>query len=269
MESGALFHDIGANRPSDEDLSIAASAKTDRREHDVTGNQGTRPAAYDPAHTDGGTLALRAVVLDFGMVLTGQPDMQAHDAMVRMTGVTPERFEELYWADRHAYDEGKLTGSTFWQKFARDGSFSFSPGQIHELNRLDGRYWTTQNPAMVAWQAQLKAAGLRTGILSNMGDTVLASIEREFLWLANFDVLVWSFQLGIAKPDPAIYHYILEKLGTRAEETLFVDDKRVNIDAANALGMVGMEFTTIGKLRVDLLAAGLDGDLPIPAGVEG
>jgi len=118
---------------------------------------------------------------------------------------------------------------------------------------------------MVAWQAQLRTAGLRTGILSNMGDTVLASLEREFAWLGNFDVLVWSFQLGMAKPDPAIYHYILEKLGTKAEETLFIDDKRVNIEAARKLGMVGMEFTTIEKLRTDLLSAGLDGMLPIPA----
>ena len=210
-------------------------------------------------------MALRAVVFDFGMVLTGQPNMQAHDAMVRLTGLTDERFEELYWADRHAYDEGKLTGTTFWQKFARDGGLALSPGQIDELNRLDGVYWTTQNPAMVAWQAQLRTAGLRTGILSNMGDTVLASLEREFAWLGNFDVLVWSFQLGMAKPDPAIYHYILEKLGTKAEETLFIDDKRVNIEAARKLGMVGMEFTTIEKLRTDLLSAGLDGMLPIPA----
>jgi putative hydrolase of the HAD superfamily len=199
------------------------------------------------------------------MVLTGLPDPQAHDAMVRITGLTPERFEELYWADRHAYDEGKLSGVTFWQKFARTSGLALGPDQIDELNQLDARMWTTQNPAMVAWQQQLKGAGLRTGILSNMGDTVLASIEREYAWLANFDVLVWSFQLGIAKPDPAIYHYILKKLGTGPEETLFIDDKRVNIDAAKALGMVGMEFTTIGKLRKDLLAAGLDGALPIPA----
>ena len=55
-------------------------------------------------------MALRAVVFDYGMVLTGQPDQEAHDAMVRITGLPVERFESLYWADRHAYDEGKLTG---------------------------------------------------------------------------------------------------------------------------------------------------------------
>src|ERR1700676_1972360 len=141
------------------------------------------------------------------MVLTGPPDQQAHDAMVRLTGLTKERFEALYWTDRHAYDEGKLSGATFWQKFARDSGLSLTQNQLEELNRLDARMWTSQDPAMVVWQQQLKAAGLRTAIRSNMGDSVLASIERKFSWLHNFDVLVWSFQLGIAKPDPAIYRY--------------------------------------------------------------
>src|SRR5580692_12518876 len=142
------------------------------------------------------------------MVLTGTPDQVAHDAMVRITGLPPEQFEQLYWADRHAYDEGKLSGVTFWQKFAHDGHLALSQPEMDELNRLDARMWTTQNPAMVAWQQQLKEAGLLTAILSNMGDSVLASIEREFAWLGNFDVLVWRFQLGIAKPDAAIYHHV-------------------------------------------------------------
>jgi len=53
-------------------------------------------------------LALRAVVFDYGMVLTGPQDPEAHRAMVRITGLPVARFESLYWADRHAYDEGKL-----------------------------------------------------------------------------------------------------------------------------------------------------------------
>ena len=185
--------------------------------------------------------------------------------MVRLTGLSAERFEELYWADRHAYDEGKLNGMTFWQKFATDSGLPLTQSQLEDLNRHDARMWTVEDPAMVAWQMQLKAAGLRTAILSNMGDSVLASLESQFDWLTGFDVLVWSYQLGIAKPDPAIYHYVLQKLGTSPEQTLFIDDKRINIEAAQALGMMGIEFTTIINLRKDLIAAGLDKALPLPA----
>ncbi len=73
-------------------------------------------------------MGLRAVIFDYGMVLTGQPDAAAHDAMVRITGLSAEQFEKLYWVDRHAYDEGKLSGAMFWQKFARDANLSLSAG---------------------------------------------------------------------------------------------------------------------------------------------
>ena len=124
--------------------------------------------------------------------------------------------------------------------------------------------WTSQDPAMVAWQQRLKQRGLLTAILSNMGDTVLEKIEREFQWIVDFDVLVWSYQLGIAKPDPAIYRHTLQQLGTAPEETLFLDDKLVNIAAARALGINAIQFTTIDRLRDDLVTTGFDSELPLP-----
>ena len=210
-------------------------------------------------------MGLRAVIFDFGMVLTGTPCSEAHDAMLRITGLPLDQFEARYWADRHAYDEGKLSGLAFWQKFVRDADLELGQPDIEELNLWDARMWTTQNPEMLAWQLQLKDRGLLTAILSNMGDSVLDNIKREFDWLPRFDVLVWSYQLHIAKPDPAIYRYTLEKLGTRPEETLFIDDKLVNIEAAQALGMPAIQFSSVERMREDLISAALDKELPLPA----
>lgn len=210
-------------------------------------------------------MPIRAVIFDYGMVLTGQPNLDAHAAMVRLTGLSVEQFEKHYWADRHAYDEGKLTGVMFWQKFAAETALPLTPAQLDQLNRLDAEMWTTSNPAMLAWHDQLRQRGIRTAILSNMGDSVLEKIEQEFAWIHHFDALVWSFQLGMAKPAPDIYHHALQELGTRPEETLFLDDRQVNIDAACALGIQGLLFTTVDQLRSDLIARGLDTELPLPA----
>ena len=209
-------------------------------------------------------MGLRAVVFDYGMVLTGPQDPESYASLLRITGLPPDQFEPVYWADRHDYDLGNLTGVAFWQKLLRDAGLNLAPDAEEELNQWDARMWTTQNPAMVAWQQQLKQRGLLTAILSNMGDSVLASIERQFAWIQNFDVLVWSFQLRIAKPDPAIYEYTLKELGTRPEETLFLDDRLVNIDAARALGFQALQFSTVEQLRADLIASGLDRELPLP-----
>jgi HAD superfamily hydrolase (TIGR01509 family) len=89
-------------------------------------------------------------------------------------------------------------------------------------------------------------------------------MQRELNWLDRFDVQVWSYQLRMAKPDEAIYRHVLKQLGTRPEETLFIDDKQVNIDAAHAVGMKGVLFTNVDQLRVDLIALGLGKELPLP-----
>jgi len=212
----------------------------------------------------GGRLALRAVVFDYGMVLTGPQEPEAHAALLRITGLPPERFERLYWADRPAYDEGKLTGIGFWEKFLREAGLGKNQGMAEELNRCDARMWTSENPAMVVWQQALKERGLKTAILSNIGDDVLASVERTFDWIHRFDVLVWSYQLGIAKPDAKLYRHAQAELGVRPEETLFIDDKLPNVEAARALGILAIQFSSVDGLRKDLIASGLDGELPLP-----
>ncbi len=199
------------------------------------------------------------------MVLTGPQDPEAYATLLRLTGLAADHFEPLYWADRHAYDEGKLTGLQFWHKLLGNAGLPGNAGLVQELNRWDAQMWTTQNPAMIAWQLALKQRGIKTAILSNMGDNVLANMERTFDWLSRFDVLVWSYQLRMAKPNPAIYLHTLRELNVEPDEALFIDDKQVNIDAARALGMRAIVFSTVDRLRDDLIAAGLDRELPLPA----
>ena len=208
--------------------------------------------------------AVRAVVFDYGMVLTDPPDAEAHEALVRITGLVPEQLDKLYWTDRTAFDSGALTGQDFWRGFARDAGLKLSESAMEELVHWDARMWMAVNPAMLAWQGELKKRGILTAIVSNMGDTVHQEMEREFGWLARFDVLVWSYQLRVVKPDPAIYRHALEKLGTRAEETLFIDDRKENVDAAVAMGMKGIVFSTVEKLRAELIARHLDEAMPLP-----
>jgi putative hydrolase of the HAD superfamily len=208
-------------------------------------------------------LALRAVVFDYGIVLTGPPDAVAWANLLRITGLPQERFEPLYWANRIALDEGKLTGIGYWQKFLREAGLPLEPAE--ELSRWDARLWTVQNPVMVAWQLAVKGRGLRTAILSNISDNVLENIEREFDWIHRFDVLVWSYQFGAAKPDPSIYRHTLAQLGTQPEETLFIDDKRPNVEAARALGIQAIEYSSVERLRADLIERGFDAHLPLPA----
>ncbi len=213
-------------------------------------------------------MSIRAVVFDYGMVLSGPPDPAARQQLLRITGMEEAAFEALYWVDRHAYDRGDLTGIGFWQKFARDAGLALNEESLAALNHWDARMWTTENPAMVRWQQLLRSQGLATAILSNMGDSVLASIESNLSWIADFDLLIWSYQHGCAKPEAAIYTLLLDRLGTAPEETLFLDDKEANVEAARKAGIHALPFSTVDQLRQDMISMRLDEQLPLPGSIQ-
>ena len=128
-----------------------------------------------------------------------------------------EAFEKAYWAHRLDYDADILNGQTYWQTVARDTGTRFTARQIEELEEQDALMWMDLNPAMLAWIPRIKQAGFRLGILSNMGYGVLGYMLPRFSWLSQFDHLTWSCELGVVKPDPAIYlHTVKSRRLTRS-----------------------------------------------------
>ena len=182
-------------------------------------------------------MALRAVIFDYGKVLSALPDAEAHSDLVAATGLDDATFEDHYWAHRHAYDSGELNGRTYWRKISEEAGFPLSDEKTTELIHVDGRMWGNLNDAMVDWARHLVEKGFRVAVLSNMGDATRDYLVNQNEWLHEFHHLTWSCELFIAKPDPKIYQHTLEKLGVRPEEALFIDDIPRNIEAARALGL--------------------------------
>lgn len=205
-----------------------------------------------------------AVIFDYGMVLSGPPHPDIKTELIRRTGMEPACLEDLYWKHRLDYDRGDLNGLTYWQLVLDQGGVASTPELVHELAELDARMWTGSNPPLVAWHAQLRAAGLKTALLSNLGDVVTASVLQNLPWMQNFDVQVFSHQLHIVKPDPAIYRHTLEALGSEAQETIFVDDVTSNVEAARAVGLIGIQYTNVQQLNLALSSLELGSALPLP-----
>ncbi|MDR3738564.1 MAG: HAD family phosphatase [Terracidiphilus sp.] len=204
---------------------------------------------------------LQAVIFDYGMVLSGPRAPRAIDAALRVTGLSRARFDELYWAFRGPYDEGLLSGVAYWRCILEKAGVAAPSEMVDELMRLDGRMWCTENTLLLAWQRRLRAAGVKTAILSNMGDAVHAEIERRCAWLALFDVRVWSHQVRCTKPDPRIYRHTLSRLCLEPAKVLFIDDRAENVAAARGLGMHALVFVTVEQLQIDLAASPALGSL--------
>jgi putative hydrolase of the HAD superfamily len=211
-------------------------------------------------------MAIRAVIFDYGMVLSHAQEPAALNNLLAITGLDRDTFDGHYWTHRHAYDMGKLNGRAYWQQFAADTAIELTATDIERLIENDVLMWCTINEPMLKWAKSLADSGLWIGILSNMGEDTLSYMRQEFSWLADFHHHTWSCELGIAKPDPAIYTYTCEKLGVAPAEALFLDDKAENIRAAEEVGLVGVQFKNIEQLQLDLEARGLSEEVLLPLG---
>jgi len=187
--------------------------------------------------------SIEAVLFDYGMVLSAPPDPAAWQKMREITGFDEQTLHQGYWAPRHAYDRGDLTGLTYWEQVAIAGGTTFTPEQVQQLIDADVALWTRLNAPMVEWAQQLQRAGVRTGILSNIGDAMTDGLLGKFEWLQDFHHCVWSYRLRVAKPEAAIYQAAVEALATPASKILFIDDKTENIQAAHQVGMQAIQYS--------------------------
>jgi putative hydrolase of the HAD superfamily len=209
-------------------------------------------------------MPIKAVIFDYGEVLCN-PDPAAHSRLIQLTGLDHDTFERLYWQDRHDYDLGNLDAPAYWAKFSSDAGLAFTPGQITALIENDVLLWVSVDERMLAWAAALQQAGILTAILSNMVPEVLRYMRQEFAWLADFAHQTYSCELHIAKPDPAIFTWTCGRLGVRPDEALFIDDRLINVQAAEQLGLHAILFRGIDQLRADLADRNLLAELPEPA----
>ncbi|MFZ0935675.1 MAG: HAD family hydrolase [Bryobacteraceae bacterium] len=186
----------------------------------------------------------KAIIFDYGNVLCAPQPCQDVEAMATVLQVSPEQLETVYWPYRLPYDDGRLDAISYWRTVAHDLGRPLAENDIQRLIQLDVTSWTHLDARMMEWARRVRAGGVRTAILSNMPLELRNWIVHESGWLADFDFATFSCDLGIAKPDAAIYQHCLSGLGVAASETLFFDDRQPNVDGARLLGIHAVHFTT-------------------------
>ena len=202
---------------------------------------------------------IKAVLFDYGMVLSGPPDPAAREEMKRILEVDDAKFHEIYWKHRDDYDRGTLKSVAYWEQVAHDLHRTLDAKKLSALIAADSALWTRPNQTMIDWAAALQQAGVKTGVLSNIGDAMEAGIVARFPWIADFTHRTFSHRLGIAKPDAAIYQHAAEGLGVPTGEILFVDDREENVAAARAAGMHAIQYIDHADFLQQMQAAGFSG----------
>ena len=198
---------------------------------------------------------VRAVIFDIGRVLIRLDVARAMNGMASGLSLSPEELwsaieKDPRWKD---WQEGRISardwhlrmkqrfgGSATFEEFTETWNLALDPKPIHgnELfEKLSGNY--------------------RLALLSNTDPIHVAHMESRYDFFSYFPARIYSCAVGAAKPNPLIYREALQACKVQAEEAVYVDDIAAYVEAAERLGMAGIQFQSPDQLVVALQALGL------------
>ena len=192
-------------------------------------------------------MAIRAVLLDFGGVYTSSPFNVFVEAADEL-GATPDQILGLVFGpyDRdtdhpwHRLERGEIPLLDARQEImdlATEAGLAFDPLAILARMARGGG----AREAVVAATRRLRERGLRTALVTNNAREFSAGWRSLIPVAELFDAVIDSSEVGMRKPDPAIFSLALRELGGIApEHAVFLDDFPGNVAAARRLGMHGV-----------------------------
>ena len=177
---------------------------------------------------------IRNIIFDVGKVLVSYEP----DAYMQRLGISKEKqkkineamFQNKLW---DTSDQGLGTPDEFLQKF-----IAGAPELADEITKIHKTVGNTVElfPYAMEWILDLKARGYHVYILSNYSENMLDQTKDKLKFLPLMDGVVFSYKIKKIKPDPEIYEYLCDEYWLEPEESVFIDDRPVNIKGAETCG---------------------------------
>ena len=192
---------------------------------------------------------IKAVIFDWGGVLMRTVDASGRRKWEEKLGLP------LFAVDRAVHgsrswkqaQSGMISDAEYWADVA--AQLGLDDAEMSEF-RQDYFSGDELDRGMVGFIQALRPR-FKTALLSN-ASAELPELLEELEVTDVFDVIVVSGLVGVQKPDPAIYHIVLERLDVDPQEAVFVDDFVENIEAAQGLGMETLHYRAGLDWRTDL-----------------
>jgi HAD superfamily hydrolase (TIGR01509 family) len=199
---------------------------------------------------------LRAIIFDIGRVLVRIDVARAMQGLASGTALSPAELwsaieKDPRWSD---WQEGRMAPRDWYLHLGRrlGGDFTFE--QFTEIwNRV-------LDPAPIHEDSlfQRLSRTYRLALLSNTDPLHVQHLEANFTFFRFFPTRIYSCSVGASKPNPLIYREALRALKVQAQEAVYVDDIALYVEAAQRLGMGGIQFQSSVQLVSDLKSLGVE-----------
>ena len=197
------------------------------------------------------TSPIKAIIFDFGNVLL---EWNPRNVYQRYFPDDPESMEHfLEEVDFMNWNAQQDKGRTF-----AEGVALLSEQFPHHAELIQAYHdnWKdsigTAYTGTVKLLKELKQAGYPVYGLSNWSAETFPYARQKYAFFELLDDIVISGHVGHIKPDPEIFHILLEKIGHPAQECLFIDDALPNIDQARKMGFQTIHFESSDQLEARL-----------------
>lgn len=161
------------------------------------------------------------------------------------TPVSEEYFYNEYY---EKFVIGQISEDNYWKSVIKENSWDIPVDQLKNAARKSFIEIKGTREIM----EKLKKEGYTLILLSNHGKEWAEYCERKYSYHKLFKHVVYSFQVGLTKPNKEIFLLVLKKLQVKPQECLFIDDYKNNILAAESLGMKTIQFISSADLKKKL-----------------
>jgi epoxide hydrolase-like predicted phosphatase len=195
-------------------------------------------------------MAIRALIFDIGGVLVRDREgAPLHRAWERRLGLAHGTLGDAIWGTPIGARAmvGQVTLHDVWQDMARRYGLSAQEREQLEIDFFADSVW---DETLLEYARSLRQR-FKTGVISDAWLETREAIQDQ----VNedvFDVIVYSAEEGICKPDPEIYRRALARLGVEPYEATFVDDRIKNVEGACRLGIHAFQYTTTAGTRKEI-----------------
>jgi putative hydrolase of the HAD superfamily len=195
----------------------------------------------------------RAIGFDLGGVIINYSIPAQLNYLSHALQVDHHVLDKVYHALRPPVDVGEIDNKTFWARLIKETG---SPVSAEDTEHLWTDNYVEENPfitGMLELVDTLKKNGYKVGLLSNI-DPEHGEINRRRHILEHFDAALLSYDVRARKPEPEAFQDLIDQLGVKPEELIFIDDLPENIEGAKRFGAYGIQFQGYQELVKELRA---------------
>ena len=192
---------------------------------------------------------MKAILFDLGNVLVQYDHQQTLTAAAALGKVADDDLQRLQRKHGQAMGVGEMDAEELHTLFNTE----FGLGTQFDHFVATFAAGIQRDEAALAYALSLQSRpDVTVAVISNTNAVHVLWLDEHIPELREFDLVMMSNEVGLLKPDPAIFETALELLGVFPHQAIFVDDIAENVEAARALGMAGIVHTGWAETRLQL-----------------